>query len=150
MQYVALGISIISLVWAIISFLISFNSQKLQNRVNTLELKIKEYELREKENAQIKTPCVEAMIEKITRNNYTIQIINTGNAKASNISVSWEKLDGIIIRDQGKMPYEFLDPMRWFELPLLRVDNAPRKISITTEWETEEGEKHSKVQVCDL
>lgn len=42
MELAAIFLSILSLLLAIISFVVSFKSQRLQNRVNIIELKLKQ------------------------------------------------------------------------------------------------------------
>lgn len=150
MDFLAVIISGVSLVLSIISFLESKKSQNLQNKVNEIEYKLKEYELAEKEKQQQKTPCVEARIIHITKANYKIKVWNSGNASAKNVNVSWDKESGILFFDQEKLPFELLDPNKSFELAISSYPGASRKLCITTEWEGSNGEKQSKKQWCDL
>lgn len=148
MEIAALVISAVSLVVAIVSFIISSKSQHLQNQVNEIELKLKEYELEEKE--QLKAPCIEARINHITKDKYKIKIWNSGNAEAKNVTASWDKGSKIISFEQEKMPFEFLEPQKSFDLAISTCSGSPRKLCITTAWEDSDGEKHSKEQWCDL
>lgn len=150
MEIVAIAISGISLIVAIVSFIASIKSQHLQNRVNELEYKLKQYELEEKEQEQQKAPCVEARINHITKGNYRIKVWNSGKSIAKNVTASWKDVNGILFIDRGKMPYEFLEPQKGFELSISTYMGAPGKLCITTSWETEDGEKHNKNQWCDL
>lgn len=150
MEFLAVIISGVSLILSIISFLESKKSQNLQDKVNEIEYKLKEYELAEKEKQQKKTPCVEARIIHITKANYKIKIWNSGNASAKNVNVSWAKESGILFFDQEKLPFELLDPNKSFELAISTYPGASRKLCITTEWEGSGGEKQSKEQWCDL
>jgi len=150
MEIVALVISAVSLFVAILSFIISSRSQHLQDRVNEIELKLKEYELEEKEKEQQKEPRVEARIIHIAKSNYKIKIWNSGNAVAKNVTASWDKGSQIIFFDKEKMPFEILEPQKGFDLAISVYDGSPRKLCITTAWEDELGEKHSKEQWCDL
>ena len=150
MEIAALVISAISLAVAIVSFIVSYKSQHLQDRVNEIELKLKEYELAEKEKEQQKAPCVEARINHITKDKYKIKIWNSGNSIAKNVKASWDKGIGIIVFDQEKMPFEFLEPQKSFDLSISPYSGSPRKMQIITEWEDGNGEKHSKEQWCDL
>ncbi|MCR4556646.1 MAG: hypothetical protein K5779_02345, partial [Saccharofermentans sp.] len=146
----AFVISAVSLAVAIVSFIISSKSQHLQDRVNEIELKLKEYELEEKEKEQQKVPCVEARINHITKDKYKIRIWNSGNSTAKNITASWDGAGKVLFFDQEKMPFEFLEPQKGFDLTITTCFGSPGKLCITTGWEDEAGEKHSKIQWCDL
>ena len=150
MELAAIILSILSLLLALISFIVSFKSQRLQNRVNEIELKLKQYELEKKEEEQLKIPLIEARIIHIIKNKYKIKVWNSGNGVAKNISVSWGKISGITNFDKDKMPFEFLEPQKSFELLIIAYDFPPHKICITTEWEDEMGEQHTKIQWCDM
>ncbi len=150
MEIAAFVISAVSLAVAIVSFIISSKSQHLQDRVNEIELKLKEYELEEKEKEQHKAPCIEARINHIVKEKYKIKIWNSGNAIAKNVSASWNENDGVLFFDHEKMPFEFLDPQKSFELSISTYGRSPGKLCITTEWEDENGKKDSKTQWCDL
>ena len=150
MEIAALAISGVSLIVAVISFIISRKSQHLQDRVNEIELKLKEYELAEKEKEQQKAPCIEARINHIAKSNYKIKIWNSGNATAKNVTASWDKGSQILFFDQEKMPFEFLEPQKGFDLSISTYIGSPSKLCITTAWEDSDGQKHSKEQWCDL
>lgn len=153
MGIAALSISGVSLLLSIVSFIVSIKSQRLQNKVNEIELKLKNYELTEKEKEQHKSPCIEARINHITKDKYKIKIWNSGNSIAKNVSASWDKNYKIINFDQEKMPFEFLEPQKSFELSistLYGLNGSPGKMKIITEWEDSNGEKGGKEQWCDL
>lgn len=150
MELAAIFLSILSLLLAIISFVVSFNSQRLQNRVNIIELKLKQYELDAKEKEQQKVPLVEARIVHVIKNEYKIKVWNSGNGIARSVSALWEPTDGIIFLDGNKMPFEFLEPQKGFELSIHTYYGAAGKLCITTEWEDETGKKHTKSQWCDM
>lgn len=150
MEIAALAISAVSLVVAIVSFIISSKSQHLQDRVNEMELKLKAYELEEKEKEQHKAACIEARINHIAKGNYRIKIWNSGNAAAKNVTASWDKGSQIIFFDQEKMPFEILEPQKSFDLAISTYMGSPRKLCITTAWEDDDEERHSKEQWCDL
>ena len=150
MELAAIFLSILSLLLAIISFVVSFKSQRLQNRVNIIELKLKQYELDAKEKEQQKVPLVEARIVHVIKNEYKIKVWNSGNGIARSVSALWEPTDGIIFLDGNKMPFEFLEPQKGFELSIHTYYGAAGKLCITTEWEDETGKKHAKIQLCDM
>ena len=150
MEIAALVISGISLLVSIIAFIRSARSQSLQDRVNKVEYKLKEYELNEKEQEQIKRPCIEARIIPISQGDFKIKVWNSGNAPAKNIMASWEQTGGVFLIDRNKMPFEFLDPQKSFDLRITTCDGVVSKLCITTSWEDEQGKKDSKTQWCDL
>lgn len=150
MEIAAFVFSAVSLALAIISFIISIKAQHLQNKVNAMELKLKQYELAEKEKEQAHVSCVEARINNIMKNKYRIKVWNSGNTIAKDIKVSWEPAEGILCFDTDKLPFDELEANKSFELAFSLYSGAPSKIYITTEWEDEKGEKQSKKQLCDI
>ena len=150
MENIAIAISGVSLILSIISFFASNKSRKLQDKVNEMELKLKKYELAEKEKEQQKAPCIEARINHIEKGNYRIKIWNSGNAAAKNVTASWDNGDQIICLEHEKMPFELLEPQNGFELAISTYCGSPGKLCITTAWEDSDGEKHSKEQWCGL
>lgn len=150
MEIAAFIISCLSLALSAISIFFSLKSQRLQDKVNRIELQIKNLELEDKKSQRIKKPCIEARACHFAGNRYKIKIWNSGTAVAKNILVAWEKNKGIIVFGSDKLPYEFLDPQKSFELDASTYDNASGKLCVTTSWEDENGEKHSKEQWCDF
>lgn len=149
MEIATFVISIISVIIAIISLFTSLKSQHMQDRLNEIELKIKQYELAEKEQ-QIK-PCVEARIYHYSKDKYKIKIWNSGSAIASNVNVVFQDSVKIILLDgKEKLPFEFLEPQKGFELNILGYNGAPKKLCIRTEWDDNANERHHKEQWCDL
>lgn len=150
MEIAAFVFSAISLVIAILSFILSFKSQHLQDRVNEIELKLKKYELEEKEKEQHKEPCIEARIVHVSKGNYKIKIWNSGNAVARNVMATWDNKSQIIYVNHGKMPFESLEPQKHFDLAISTYFGSPSKLCITTSWDGIDGQKHNKEQWCDL
>lgn len=150
MEIAAFIFSAISLTLAFISFFISIKAQHLQNKVNEMDLRLKQYELAEKEKQQESVSRVEARIIHETKNKFKIKVWNSGNSIAKNIVASWENSEGIICFDKEKMPFEVLEPKKGFELVIDTYGNAPGKLQIKTEWETESGEKKEKIQWCNM
>lgn len=111
-----------------------------------IELKLKKYELDEKE----KQACVEARIIHEIKNRYKIKVWNSGNSIAKNVVASWDTQKGIIFFDKEKMPFEVLEPQKGFELVITTYDGNPGKLQIKTEWENDNGEKKEKLQWCDM
>lgn len=150
MELAAIIISGISLLIAIISFAFSLSAQHLQNKVNQLEIKLKQYEIAEKEKEGQRVSCVEARIIHVIKTNYKIKVWNSGNVAVKNVTASIDNSAQLILIDRDKMPYEILEPQKSFELRISTYDASPSKIYIVTEWEDEEGNKQTKKQLCDL
>lgn len=150
MELAAIIISGISLVLAIVSLVGSLKSQHLQNKVNEIEIKLKEYQLEATEKKQQKIPVVEARIIHVIKNQYCIKVWNSGNGIAKNVVVYWDDIQEIVNFDKEKMPFEVLEPQKGFELRIQTINFSPRKLCVTTEWENEQGEKNTKKQWCDM
>lgn len=150
MDIAAIIISAVSLILSVVSFVLSIKSQKLQDQVNEIELKLKNYELAEKEREQHKEPCVEARINHITKNDYKVRVWNSGNAVAKNVVATWDGAKSILCLERDKMPFEFLEPQKGFDLSISKYGGSPSKICIKTAWEDSRGVKNSKEQWCDL
>ena len=95
----ALIIAGISLLVAIISLSKSSKAQRLQNKVNELELKIKQDELdkitKEKEDAEL--ACVEARFITVGKGKHRLKVWNSGNATAYHVSARFDGDVGIMI-----------------------------------------------------
>lgn len=151
MEVVAFIISAISLLIATISFFISLPAQHLQNKVNELEVRIKEYELVkiEEEKSEMNRSCVEARIINVSSGKYKLKIWNSGCRTVRNVSAKLSEDANIIILN-NKMPYELLEPRKGFDASLIVHFGSARKFIITTEWENENGSKQSKEQMGDI
>lgn len=147
MEVAALVISGISLLIAIISFVFSTKSQRLQNRVNEIEVKLKQYELEEKE--QQKSSCVQARIIHVSKSSYKMKIWNSGNSNAKNVTASWDD-ESVVVLNRDKMPFEVLEPQKGFDLSIAVYDGMPGKVKIITVWEDEDGNSNNKEQWCDM
>lgn len=150
MEIIALIISGISLLVAILSFGFSLPAQKLQNRINEMEIKLKEYELHQIESKNKKVACVEARVIKISSGKYHLKVWNSGNDTAFNVSAHFEDGANIMIGDHDKMPYEILSENKSFEMWLITHMGSANKFKIITEWEDSTGAKQSKEQMGDL
>lgn len=142
----------ISLLVAIISLIKSSKAQRLQNKVNELEFKIKKNELeriaKEKETASL--ACVEARTIAVGKGQYRLKVWNSGNATAYNVIARFDGNVGIKILDQGKQPFEELGARNNYELILITHLGSAPKFRIITEWTDANGEKRTKTQMCDL
>lgn len=108
-------------------------AQRLQNRVNELEFKIKQYELDkiEAEKAEAALSCVEARVIHISRDECRLKIWNSGNIKVYNVSARFEEGSKIFLMD-SKMPFDELEPKKSFEDHIVVHMGSARKFRITT------------------
>lgn len=145
------GIPIIALVLSAISLVKSIRGQKLQDRINEIEIKLKEYELLELEKKQneTKVQCVEARVVRISSDNYRMKIWNSGNSRVYNVSAKVEEGSNLILYD-SKMPFDYLDPGKNFEEPVIVYLGSADKFKIITFWEDEDGNKHQKEQMGSI
>lgn len=148
----ALIIAGISLLVAITSFFKSSKAQHLQNKVNELELKIKQDELdkiaKEKEDAEL--ACVEARFITVGKGKHRLKVWNSGNATAYNVSARFDGDVGIMIMDQDKQPFEELEARKSYELVLITHNGSASKFRIVTEWTDSKGNPQTKTQMGDF
>lgn len=142
----------ISLLVAIISLIKSSKAQRLQNKVNELEFKIKKNELeriaKEKETASL--ACVEARFITVGKGKHKLKVWNSGNATAYNVTARFDGDVGIIIMDREKQPFEELEARKSYELVLITHSGSASKFRIITEWTDASGEQHTKMQMGDF
>lgn len=148
----ALLLSAVSIILASISLYKSSRSQLLQNKVNELEYKIKQYELEkiEKEEVEKKSSCVEARIIHLGKNESRMKIWNSGKNTAYDVTARFEGDPNIMIVSHDKMPFEELDAMKSFELALVVFGGSASKAKVITEWQNSDGERFSKSQMIDV
>jgi len=148
----ALIIAAISLLVAVISLFKSSKAQRLQNKVNELELKIKQNELdriaKEKEDAAL--ACVEARFITVGKGKHRLKVWNSGNATAYNVTARFDGDVGILIMDQDKQPFEELEARKSYELILVTHNGSASKFKIITEWSDAAGKQHTKTQMGDF
>lgn len=147
----ALLISAVSLLVAIFSLIRASKAQSLQNKVNELEVKIKQNELEkiEAEKAEAALSCVEARVIHVSKGKYRLKVWNSGNVKVYNVSAEIEE-DARIILMNSKMPFDELEPKKSFEEYLGVYNGSASKFRITTSWEDANGNKQEKVQMGSL
>lgn len=56
----------------------------------------------------------------------------------------------MLIMNSDRQPFGELDPNKNHELVLVAYDASASRFRIITEWENENGVKHSKVQMGDM
>lgn len=125
---------------------------KIQTQANELEFRIKKYELEtiEKKQADADKACVEARIIKMGAGKHRLKVWNSGKATAYNVVAWFEKDAVLLIMDNGKMPYDELEPNKNFKLSLITHGGTAPKFRITTEWVDANGEQHSKTQMGNI
>lgn len=145
------GFPTIAILISILSFKDSRKANKVRDRLNEVEEKLKSYALedKEKEREDASKACVDARIVNISKNKYKLKVWNSGKATAYNVDFEIpSEYNGIIWRD--KVPYEFLEPGKNFEEHVLVHMGTPRKFTITTTWKDEQGTKYSKEQILTV
>lgn len=145
-------ISAVAFIVSIIAMKKASKSEELQDKVNELELQIKQYEIEKikEEKDAANTSCVEARVITIGKGKHRMKVWNSGNATVYNVTASFDGEPGIIIMDREKQPFDELEAGKNYELVLVAYGHHDSKFKIITEWEDKEGQKYSKVQMGDL
>lgn len=141
---VALGLSILS-------YRDSRKANKVKDRLNNIEEKLKRYDLeeKEKEREEATKSCVEARVMKISSGNYIMKVWNSGKATAYNVDFqTLEENKDIVWRD--KVPYEFLESGKNFEELVIVHNGTPSKFKVTTTWTDKQGVQYSKEQIVTV
>lgn len=151
-EWGALIIAGISLLVSIISLSKSSKAQRLQNKVNELELKIKQNEIEKiaKEKEEAGLACVEARFITVGKGKHRLKVCNSGNTTAYNVTARFDGDVGILIMDQEKQPFEELEPRKSYELVLITHNGSASKFRIITEWTDAEGKPYIKAQMGDF
>lgn len=151
-EWGALIIAGISLLVSIISLSKSSKAQRLQNKVNELELKIKQNEIEKiaKEKEEAGLACVEARFITVGKGKHRLKVWNSGNTTAYNVTARFDGDVGILIMDQEKQPFEELEPRKSYELVLITHNGSASKFRIITEWTDAEGKPYIKAQMGDF
>ena len=147
-----LTIAGVSLLIAVIALIKSSKAEKLQNRVNEMEIKIKEYELERitKEKEEASSSCVEARAISIGSGKHRLKVWNSGNTTVYNVTAKFDGNPNIIVMDSDKQPFDELAPNKSYELVLVVHSGSASKFRIITEWTDIEGKINSKSQMGDL
>lgn len=147
-----LSIAGVSLIIAIIALAKSSKAEKLQNRVNEMEIKIKEYELERivKEKEEESSSCVEARAITIGKGKHRLKVWNSGKTTAYNVVAKFDGDPNIPIMDRDKQPYDELEPNKSYEMVLVVHSGSASKFRIITEWTDKDGKQHAKSQMSDL
>ena len=147
-----LTVAIVALLVSLIAMIKASKAEKLQNKINELELLIKqnEYEKIQKEQEKANYSCVEARVISLGSKKHHMRIWNSGNTTVYNVSAHFDGDVDIMILDGEKQPFEELEPNKNYDLSLFLYGGSQRKFKIITEWEDKDGNKHSKTQMGDV
>lgn len=148
----ALILAAASFAVSVVSLKRTSKAQDLQDRVNELELQIKQNEVAriEREKAEASLSCVEARVVKIGKGKYRMKVWNSGKATAFNVRAGFDGNPGIFIHDRDMQPFEELESGKGYELVLTVVDGSASKCRIITEWTDADGQKQSKSQMSEI
>ena len=138
-----------SFVIALISLIKSSKAQKVQSRLNEIEIRIKKYELQKIEEEKIQKACVEARLISISHNKTKMKIWNAGNSIARNIDVEIEEGAPIVFAGE-LLPFEELEPGKNFDIPVITYMGQKSKFYVTTKWSDSEGNQESKKQLVSF
>ena len=143
-------ISTISLIIAIVSLNKASKTEQIQNKINEIELKLKQYELDKIEKEQAALSCVEARVVKIGKGKYRLKVWNSGNAPAYDVRAKFDDDAQIIIMENEKQPFDILDVKKNYEMVLIVHNGSASKFKIITEWKDDKGKEYSKIQMGDI
>lgn len=137
---------------SVIAMIRASKAEKMQNKINALELKIKQYELDRiaKEQAEAELSCVEARVVTVGNGKHRLKVWNSGNTTVYNVSAKFEGDPNILVMDDEKQPFDQLDPRKGYELSLLVYSGSASKFKIITEWTDADGKTQQKSQMGDL
>lgn len=150
-SWAGLILSGVSIVIAVISFIKSSKAQKLQNKVNELDARIKEYELEkiEQEKTEAASSVIKARVIKNEKNNYRLKIYNAGNTTAYNISAKIPNGYNVMLLN-NKMPFEELEPQNGFEECLVIHMGSSPKFKVELNWQDNNGHEYKNEQFCSI
>lgn len=147
-----LSLSALALILSLFAMFKANKAEKLQNKINELELKIKQYEVDKisKEKEEASRSLVEARVVSMGNGNYKLKVWNSGNTTVYKVSAKFEGDPGIFVFDSDKQPFDELEPRKNYELNLVTYSGAESKFKIITEWIDQEGKARTKAQWGDI
>lgn len=151
MQILNAILSCISLLVSVFAAVLSFKAQKLQNKVNELELLIKQNEVNKMEQRKRDEQIIklEAQVVYTVKNNYKLRISNVGEVIAYDVNAKVTEGD-VRLLDVGLLPYEILEMKDHFDLTIVNSLSSSRKFKILITCKDERGKEFSKEQFCSL
>ncbi len=142
-------VPIISLAVSVISLVLSIRSYSMQNRINKIELQLKEHDLNKikiEEQHSTET-CVEARIIDVGNKKHKLRVWNSGNCPVYEVCAVLSDEAPVIVTEKDMMPFEILEPKKCFDVPVIKYYGTSRKFEITTKWKDEEGKEYAKTQM---
>lgn len=133
-----------SLIISGFSLFISIVSLFFTYRVNRLDYKLKQAQVKELDERTIEenTCALDASFVPIGSNKVKIRVFNNHGLDAYNINVSVDEKLGIRIHSDI-LPYEILKSRQSFDINVLTHDFSKRKAKIHLEWDDENGNHYS-------
>lgn len=141
-------ITLVALVVSIIALKKSLNADKLQAKVNTLELVIKAYELSRIEKEQNCVVSVNTV--NLGKGRHRLRVYNSGEDAAYDVSAKIVDNPGVILVEHDMQPYERLDGKQNYDMVLLSYDQAKPKFTVQYEWRDIHGKEHYGSKLCTL
>ena len=126
-------------------------AQKLQNKVNELDARIKEYELEkiEQEKTESNSFVIKARAIKTGKNKYHLKIYNAGSIKAYNVTAAIPNEYNVVLLN-NKMPFDELEPQNSFEECLVVHMGSSPKFKVELNWLDNNGREYKNEQICSI
>lgn len=142
------AIALAALVVSIIALIKSSKADKLQAKVNELELEIKAYELSKIKKEQ--NCIVSVNTVKYGKGKHRLRVYNAGENAAYNVSAKIADNPGVILMEREMQPYECLDGRQNYEMVLISCDQSKPKFTVQYEWSDIYGKIYSDSKLCTL
>ncbi|MGX7108682.1 hypothetical protein [Facklamia miroungae] len=144
-------IPILSFFFSAIALFQSRKSRKVEEKLKSLELYIKEHQAKKIEDKQNtpNRPNIEAKVYKVSKESYKAKIWNSGNATAYNITASIPEKYSVLLM-KNKFPFEYLKPNQSFEEHVIYHMGSSPKFEIETNWEDANGKKYSNTELRSI
>ena len=150
--WISIIISGLSLVIAIISFCESHRANKLQARINELEIQIKEHNLNSIKQSEIekKAALIEARMIDVGNRGHKLRVWNSGKSTAYNVSVDYDKSEGLILLSEDLLPFEELYPGKNFDITVIVPFESSKKFRVMLNWEDSNGIKQNNKMLLSI
>lgn len=139
-------IAVAALIVAIWSLCKSNQAQKLQSKVNELELKIKEYEFDKitKEQEESSQTLIDVNVIEVGSGKYRLRVSNIGKQNVYDINVNIDGQYEIFLIKKDIVPLEILEPYKKFDLGMVTHSMSLPKFEVEITWKDEHGKKFKK------
>lgn len=132
-------ISIVSISVSIFVFVRQSKYEKVQNKLN--EMQIEELQ---KEKAEKNKSNISAKVVNLGQSTNLIRVCNIGGIKAENIDIVFpEDFDWLII-NRERLPYEFLEPGLNFDIRFAAYNGFKRMHKVKIKWKENGIEKEKE------